>query len=205
MARTQAPDYERRRAAIVAHAAELYARRGFPGASVADLAEACATSKSLIYHYYASKEDILFDVMASHIGELEAAAAGVASADGDPAGKLRALVHAFMRLYAGAAARQKVLLNELDHLPAARRAEIVARQRRLVETVEGLLADIQPRLRGRAGLRRPAAMLVFGMINWTHTWFDPAGPLGVDELAELAADMALDGLRGLAGSAGQRS
>jgi hypothetical protein len=48
-------------------------------------------------------------------------------------------------------------------------------------------------------------MLVFGMINWTHTWFDPAGPLGVDELAELAADMALDGLRGLAGSAGQRS
>ena len=60
MARTQAPDYEERRIAIIDKAAELFARRGFMGASVADLAAACQTSKSLIYHYFPSKEDILF-------------------------------------------------------------------------------------------------------------------------------------------------
>src|SRR5262249_11214860 len=54
MARKQAPDYEQRREAIVDAAAALFARRGFLGASVADLAEACGASKSLIYHYYPS-------------------------------------------------------------------------------------------------------------------------------------------------------
>src|SRR6185437_11202433 len=63
MARTQAPDYEERRNAMLEKAAELYAERGFLGASLADLAASCRTSKSLIYHYYPSKEDILFDVM----------------------------------------------------------------------------------------------------------------------------------------------
>ena len=67
MARKQAPDFEQRRDAILEQAARLYAAQGFLGASVADLARACKTSKSLIYHYYPSKEDILFDVMHSHV------------------------------------------------------------------------------------------------------------------------------------------
>ena len=70
MARTQAADYEERRTAIVEQAARLFAERGFLGASIADLAEACDSSKSLIYHYYASKEDILYDVMHSHVRAL---------------------------------------------------------------------------------------------------------------------------------------
>ena len=70
MARTQAADFAARRAAIVEKAAALYAERGFLGASIADLAKACRTSKSLIYHYYPSKEDILFDVMHSHVRSL---------------------------------------------------------------------------------------------------------------------------------------
>jgi len=63
MARTQAADFEQRREKIVERAAQLFAERGFLGASIADLAKACKTSKSLIYHYYSSKEEILFDVM----------------------------------------------------------------------------------------------------------------------------------------------
>ena len=70
MARPQSPDYDKRRDAIVAAATHLYARQGFQGASVADLAKACATSKSLIYHYFPSKEDILYEVMAAHLEAL---------------------------------------------------------------------------------------------------------------------------------------
>jgi AcrR family transcriptional regulator len=70
MARPQSPDYDKRREAIVATAASLYARRGFPGASVSDLAKACGSSKSLIYHYFPSKDDILYDVMAAHLDAL---------------------------------------------------------------------------------------------------------------------------------------
>jgi AcrR family transcriptional regulator len=197
MARTQAADYDQRRAAIVDKAAELYARRGFAGASVADLAAALGASKSLIYHYYPSKEDILFAVMDQHLRQLTGAAEFVMAQTLEPAEKLREIARAFMRLYVGAAARHKVLLNELDSLPPERRAEIVRRQRRLIGAVEGLLVDIQPKLRAQPQILRPAAMLFFGMINWTHTWFREDGPASAAEIADLAADLALGGLQGL--------
>jgi AcrR family transcriptional regulator len=195
LARTQAADYDQRRAAIVETAAELYARSGFRGASVADLAGALSASKSLIYHYYSSKEDILFEVMDSHLRQLAEASDEVMARDLAPADKLREISRAFMRLYVGAAARHKVLLNELDCLPEGRREEIVQRQRRLIAAVEDLLVEIQPDLGQR--LRRPATMLFFGMINWTHTWFREGGEATAAEVADLAAAIALKGLEGL--------
>jgi AcrR family transcriptional regulator len=194
MARTQAADYEERRAAIVEHAARLFAERGFLGASIADLAEACHNSKSLIYHYYASKEDILFDVMHSHVRALLDAAEEIAARQIPAAARLRALTLAFMELYVGAAPRQRVLLNDLQHLPKERRATIVGIQRRLIDIVQGLLGEIRPDLAARAALRRPAAMLYFGMINWTHTWLDPEGRVRPVRIAELAASLFLEGI-----------
>lgn len=191
MARTKASDYDSRRAAIVERAAELYAERGFLGASLADLAKTRRTSKSLVYHYYSSKEDILFDVMHGHVGALLAVAEEISIGPGSPAEKLYALTRAFMRLYAGAATRQKVLLNELGRLPKKRRTAIVSIQRRLIDIVQNLLCAMRPGL--APSLRRPVAMLYFGMINWTHTWMDPSGPLGPDEIADLSTNLFLNG------------
>ena len=192
MARTQAADFGERRAAIVEHAAELFAERGFLGASIADLADACETSKSLIYHYYDSKEDILFNVMQSHVQALLDAAEAIAAQEMTPAAKLRELTLAFVRLYVGAAARQRVLLNELQRLSIEQRAIVVGIQRRLIAIVEEILAAVRPDL--RAPLKRPAAMLYFGMINWMHTWLAPEGPVRPDRIAELAANLFLEGI-----------
>ncbi|HTU09998.1 MAG TPA: TetR/AcrR family transcriptional regulator [Allosphingosinicella sp.] len=177
MARPQSPDYDKRRAAILEAAAALYARNGFPGASVADLAKACSSSKSLIYHYFPSKDDILYAVMAEHLDALTEAAEA-ACESGGAEDRLRALTVAFMRLYASAQNHHKVLLNELDRLPPERRADVVAKQRRIIAAAESVIAEIAP-----GGGTRVNTMLFFGMINWTHTWFDPAGPFMPEALA----------------------
>ena len=96
MARTQAEDYDARRSDIVDKAAALFAERGFHGASIADLAEACGTSKSLLYHYYASKEEILFDVMHDHVRALLDAAEEVAASKAPSMDKLRTITRRFM-------------------------------------------------------------------------------------------------------------
>jgi AcrR family transcriptional regulator len=194
MARPQAPDYDRRRLAIVAAAAALFAREGFNGASVAQLAKRCRVSKALIYHYYPSKEDILYDVMASHVRALEAVAHKVAEQGGEAAHKLRELTRAFLALYVGAADRHKVLLNDLARLPRNRRAEIVAVQRRLIEIVRGMLVEVEPGLGAKRSESFAAAMLYFGMINWTHTWFQPGGPVSAARLADLAVDLVVSGI-----------
>jgi AcrR family transcriptional regulator len=192
MARKQAPDFEQRRDAIIEQAARLYAAQGFLGASIADLARACKTSKSLIYHYYPSKEDILFDVMHSHVRALLDTAERVTAEPLAPAAKLHKLTQEFMRLYVGAAARHKVLLNELARLPPKRREAVVQIQRRLIAIVEEVLIAVRPALAKNAV--RPGAMLYFGMINWTHTWLDPRGPVAPEHIAALAATLFLDGI-----------
>ena len=191
MARTQAADYEQRREAILDKAAHLFAHMGFNGASVSDLAVACETSKSLIYHYYPSKEDVLYGVMASHLDQLVQDVDQVLSREAAPAELLSALIHSFMRHYIGAADRQKVLLNELGNLPADRRKVIVDKQRGVIDAVQKLLEAIHPVLAGDAAMARAETMLLFGMINWTHTWFDPAGPVSADEFADMALDRIL--------------
>lgn len=193
MARTQAADYEDRRLAIIETAAKLYADRGFLGASIADLAAACGASKALIYHYFPSKEDILFEVMDSHIGALSEIEGEVSHLGGAPADRLRALTHKFLQAYVGAESRHKVLLNDLDRLPQERRDAIILRQRAIVDYVARLMEEVQPSL-GERGLGRSAAMLYFGMINWTHTWFRANGPVTPDTLADLAADIVTRGL-----------
>lgn len=190
MARPQSPDYDKRRDAILAAAARLYARLGFQGASVADLAKACKTSKSLIYHYFPSKEDILYDVMATHLDDL-VSAAEAATRSGTAEERLRALTLSFMRLYVGARDRHKVLLNELDNLAAGPRAEVIAKQRRIIAAVEELVRALRPET---GPLALPLAMLFFGMINWTHTWFRGEGRVSAERLAEMAVDVMLGGL-----------
>jgi AcrR family transcriptional regulator len=189
LARTQAADYEQRREAIVEQAARLFARRGFDGSSVADLAAACKTSKSLIYHYYPSKEDILYAVMASHIDQLVADVDAVLMRGGGAAAQLDALLHAFMDHYVGAADRQKVLLNELDSLPAEQRATVVAKQRRVIDAAQALLVALDPELGLDPMRARAKTMLLFGMINWTHTWYDPDGPIPPAQIADMALAM----------------
>lgn len=197
MARKQAADYEQRREVILDIAAGLFARNGYLGTSVADLAQACDTSKSLIYHYYPSKEDILFAVMSSHIEQLAAVAEAAVAASDDPGQGLVLLTRNFMRLYVGAAARHKVLLNDLNHLPPDRRAIIVAAQRQLIQTVEEILTGLHAPLGDDRTKRRAAAMLYFGMINWTHTWFRSDGALDADGFADMVVVLVRRGIGGL--------
>ena len=190
MARPQSPDYDKRRDSIVRMAARLYARQGFNGASVSDLAKACRTSKSLIYHYFPAKDDILYHVMAAHLDAL-VEAAREATRSGTPKEKLRALTLAFMRLYVDAQDSHKVLLNELDNLPARQRSEVIGKQRKIIQTVEELVCEIRPET---GPLALPLTMLFFGMINWTHTWFRSEGRVSAESLADMAVDVMLGGL-----------
>ena len=201
MARPQSPDYDKRRDSILRVAARLYARQGFNGASVADLAKACRTSKSLIYHYFPAKDDILHQVMAAHLDDL-VDAAREATRSGTAEEKLRALTLAFMRLYVDAQDSHKVLLNELDNLPPGPRSEVIGKQRRIIAMVEELIRDIRPET---GPLALPLTMLFFGMINWTHTWFRVEGRVSAESLADMAVEVMLRGLQSSSAFAGKGS
>ena len=196
MARTQAADYDQKLDLITQKAAELFATKGFAAASVSDLAARCKISKSLIYHYYSSKEAILYDVMSEHMDTLTGLVCIKNTTNVSPKTQFREVTKDLLQCYIGAANHQKILLYELQSLPQAQQKEIIAKQRAVIKEIEKLLSLTQSTSKikiGRAKLRAKV-MLYFGMMNWTHTWFNSTGRISRNELAEEIADTTLRSL-----------
>ncbi|QIB66821.1 TetR/AcrR family transcriptional regulator [Kineobactrum salinum] len=192
MARTQAVDYDQKRDAITQAAAYLFAESGFNGSSISQLSVQCKTSKSLIYHYYPSKEAILFDVMNVHVDDLICVIEEIESLTGSPVKKFKTLASKLMQCCVDAADYHRVLLYELDNLPTKERRTIVEKQRRIAHCAESLLSQIEAKKRGKNSDLGPKVMLFFGMLNWTHNWYNPKGSIERDQLAEMAAEMTIN-------------
>lgn len=192
MARGRARDYATTREQILARAAALFAERGYSGASMNDVAQACGVSKPALYHYVADKQQLLLEITAGHIDRLAALVAQVGAAHPEPAPRLRALIEAFVEVYAGAQAEHRVLTEDVRFLPDAERTRVLDGQRRVVAAFSGTLAELRPEL-GRARLDKPVTMLLFGMMNWMFTWLGPAGALGPGDMATIVADLFFGG------------
>ena len=191
MARFQAADYEHKRGAITLQAAKLFALKGFAGASLSELATACNTSKSLIYHYYGSKEDILYDLMRTHIDQLLAVIERVGKSPSQPEIKFREMARELLDHYVDAADSQKVLLYELESLPKNQRKEIVDKQRYIIDFAQNLLARTATYQTTDRDKLRVQVMLFFGMLNWTHTWFKSDGTVDRHAVADEASELVL--------------
>jgi AcrR family transcriptional regulator len=192
VARTRAGDWGDKRALIYDRAAELFAAQGFSRTSIAELAAHCQASKSWIYHYFPAKEAILYEILHDHMSLLLRTAESELAAHRTPEAQLRGLLRSFMAIYVRAQAKHAVLLAELGSLPAAQQSEIRGLERRVVDLVAGVVGRLDARP-GRDAIM-PVTMMLFGMINWTYTWYRPDGPIGPDQLADLAADLFLGGV-----------
>src|SRR3569832_1965680 len=133
MARPKSSQHELRRDEILDVAAQCFADKSYPAASMNDIAAACGTSKARLYHYYESKEAILFDLLDRYtqrllavIGEVEAAAQ---RKNLDARAALHELVRAFLEYYEHSATRHVALLIDTKFLGPAQRDLILNRQR----------------------------------------------------------------------------
>ena len=80
--------------------ARYFAAHGYDRSSMNELAQACGVSKALIYHYHASKEALLYDILHDHFDQIISTISSINEAE--PAEeRLRARVDALLRSYRG--------------------------------------------------------------------------------------------------------
>ena len=195
MARTIAKDHEAKREAILHTAATFFAEQGFDRASMGKLAEACGVSKALIYHYYPSKDALLFDILDTHLTALVEVVEAAASEAGTPQTRLRALIKAILTAYRDSDAEHKVQLDALSSLPEDNQRHLRALQRRLVTSMSDAVRALEPdRFSNRPELVGPVTMSVFGMLNWFYLWHKPGGAIDRDAYADIVADLVIGGL-----------
>ena len=199
MARGRAPGYDAQRETILAQAAELFARQGFVGTSMNEVATACGMSKPALYHYVRDKSQLLFEIATTHVARLHALIGEVAAGDtvnpppADATAHVRRLIERFVLEYAGARHAHRVLTEDVKFLEPADQARVLELQRQVVNSFANAIAQVRPELIA-ADLHKPLAMLLFGMMNWMFTWLQPDGKLSHADMAPVVADLFLGGL-----------
>lgn len=195
MARTRAADYDDKRNAILKQSSRLFADGGFERTSMSQVATTCGVSKALLYHYYDSKEALLYDILYGHLKELVDAVEEAERLDGSAEDRLRALVGAILDAYRDADAEHKVQINALASLPEDKQRELKAMERSLVDKVAAVVAQVNPALDNGSPMLKPVTMSLFGMLNWHYMWYRPDGPVGREDYADLATKLIINGAR----------
>ncbi len=194
MARTQSEKYPEIREGIMKTAAHLFARQGFASTTIMDLSSACKSSRGALYHYFESKEDILFHLLKEHIDFLEASLQKATDSADAPEEKLRALVRAFMEINAGSRSEQVVLLNDLSQLADTQQQSIIGSQNGLVKIVESAIAEALRSHKVDTKNVMVLTMNLLGSLNYTYTWYDAKGRVSPKEYADICLDVFLNGL-----------
>lgn len=199
MARPKSASHDLKREEILDVAAQCFARQSFPAASMNDIATACGASKARLYHYYESKEAILFDLLDRYtqrllalIGEAEAHAQRQNLSEREA---LHALVRSFLAEYESSATRHVALVSDTKFLGDNQRELILNRQRDVVAAFTRFIRRAYPERMTPAN-QTALTMMLFGMINWTFTWLRPGGPMSYAAFADEVVAMLETGLGG---------
>ncbi|MFC9839823.1 TetR/AcrR family transcriptional regulator [Rhodococcus sp. NPDC127530] len=166
--------------------------RGYHGTSMRDIARGADITVASIYHHFASKQEILQDIMVRALHDAIAMTRGaLLRSGGAPADQLQALMRAWVMFHTTRQLDAMVGATEIRSLDDAGRRLVVA----LRDEQEHLFRDVIERgvEEGDFATEYPRDA-VRGIINMGQsvcTWWHADGPLKPEELAERYADLAL--------------
>jgi AcrR family transcriptional regulator len=183
-----------RRSELTREAAKLFARKGYHGTSIGDIADALGVQKGSLYAHIASKEDLLYETMREGATAFHAGLDAIPD-ELPPIEKIRLALRAHLRVVAEQLDVATVFVQEWRYLQGARRDEIVAERRRYEERIRELLREGRELGALRADLDDgAAALLLLSAANWAYTWLKPGRD--TDELADRFFELLVDGMRG---------
>ena len=183
--------YDERLDSLLGHAAWVFAEQGYHSTTMRDLAAASGMSLAGMYYYVKGKEALLSYIQERCFSNVLAGAKQAVGRSLDPVERLQAFIRHHVAYFAAHMAEMKVLSHEANALTGDPKRRVNAIKRRYVDLLEGLLQGVAA---DETALDRSAAAYVlFGMMNWMYNWYDPAGEIDPQRLADLIARIFLGG------------
>ena len=194
MGRPKVSDPEVRRR-ILDVALDLFATKGFDATGVQEIVSKAGVTKGALYHYFTSKDEILFEIYGKVFGrELESMERILAQGH-DPERTLREVIVDLVVLTAGAAKESAVFAkggrSDSPHWRA-----LEEQWRHYQERFRAIVREGQ-----QAGAFATHASpevvswSVFGFTNSLHTWYRPGGLKSPADIGAELAELIVSGLK----------
>jgi TetR/AcrR family transcriptional regulator, cholesterol catabolism regulator len=185
--------FTRRQGKILAHATEVFYVKGYEGASMRDLSRASGISLSGLYHYFESKEKLLYLIQKHTFSTIVERLRERLDSVADPEQCIRIFILNHLEYFLANRKAMKVLSHEDDVLKNGYGAEVAAIKREYYRICIGLLDNFR-REHKLEFSSRLAVLSLFGMMNWIYTWYRPRVDAGAEEIAREMANIFLRGI-----------
>ncbi len=181
--------------AIVAAAAELFARHGFGATSLDDIAAVLGVTKGAFYYHVKNKEEILRLIYLMVLTASEEPLRKIVEADLPPAEKLRRAVEHQAAVAADRSPAMIVFYREHPHLTGPFSREILLRKKAYERYFEQIIEEGQASGVFQAGIDPKIATFgLLGMCNWLSQWYRSEGEYTPQQIADMFMSMIGDGM-----------
>jgi TetR/AcrR family transcriptional regulator, cholesterol catabolism regulator len=185
--------FDQRLGEILVHATDVFCDKGYEGASMRDLSRASGMSLAGLYHYFGSKERLLYLIQkhtfSTIVEQLKSHLDGIT----DPEQRVRIFILNHLEYFMANQSGLKVLSHEDEALKNGFNSEIAAIKREYYRICLGLMDDLKHKRRLKFN-SRTAVMSLFGMINWIYTWYNPRIDGTAKDLADQMTTIILSGV-----------
>jgi AcrR family transcriptional regulator len=185
--------FDRRLSEILSHATDVFCDKGYEGASMRDLSRASGMSLAGLYHYFGSKERLLYLIQkhtfTTIVEELKKRLDGVI----DPEQRIRIFIQNHLEYFVTNQSGLKVLAHEDEALKKGFNSEIATIKREYYRICLKLMEDLKRDHKLNFN-SRTAVMSLFGMINWIYTWYNPRQDGTAKDLAQQMSAIVLSGV-----------
>jgi len=184
-------------ARIVAAAVGLFSEQGFDATSVQEIVERAEVTKGAMYHYYRSKDDLLYEIYHALISTQLTDLDRILAAGRPLPDAIRAIVVDLVETTAARLEETAVFARESHRLAGDRMAALRADRRRYHEAVRDLVVRGQKDgVFAASASAETVTLIVFGIVNQLPQWYRPDGEKSPRQLGDEIADFVLAGLAG---------
>jgi AcrR family transcriptional regulator len=181
---------------ILKAATELFASKGFDGTSVRSIAKKSGLSVPGMFHYFSSKEEILYEIMTLFTDYSYKKIMEIYSADIDPIEKLSEICQFYVEQYAGHKHQLTILISERKSLIPEHQQICITKERDFVKALKNLFKELARRKVLKPIDHSILAFIFFGMVHWTYRWYNAEAKRGTrpNQLGIIFSEVFLRGI-----------
>jgi AcrR family transcriptional regulator len=175
-------------------ALELFTADGYDQTPLSRIAKAIGLTKAGLYHYFSSKEELLFFIHERNIKTFFVPILDEAETIPDPEDRITFFIRNYILKAMTRDPSTKVLVHEIQNLKPEHREKITQTWRRGLDLIRDAISEMEAAGKIKKINKTFASFAAIGMCSWTFYWFDYNRKESAEELADTYVKTFLKGI-----------